>query len=62
MTTAAEIGNAAIREAVESGLAECTEPQQALFHRIYPNLSDSELSEAYDLIQRTLRKNRTVRS
>jgi len=57
MDTAADIGNAAIRDAVQAGLAQCTQAQRDLFDRIYPGLPDSKLAEAYDLIQRTLRKN-----
>lgn len=60
--SAADIGNAAIREAVQTGLEKCTQPQRDFFVRIYPVLPDSKLAEAYDLIERTLRKNGEGRS
>ena len=46
-----------IRAAIEIDLAQCTEPQRALFARMYPDgPSDDQLERAYDQIQRTLIK------
>jgi hypothetical protein len=54
MTTALEIQENALRNAVADGLAELTAPQRALFHRIYgENVVAKDLVAAHDLVDRT---------
>ena len=54
MKTASDL----IRAAIKADLAKCTEPQQALFSRMYPDgPHDDQLERTYDQIQRTLAKN-----
>jgi hypothetical protein len=55
--SATEIGNAAIRESMNEGLAKLSGGQLDLFRRMYgEHVPDEKLSEAHDVIQRTLRK------
>ena len=44
--------------AIEEALSYCTEAQQSLFRRMYPDGPDPEqMDHAYDQIQRTTAKN-----
>lgn len=54
--SATEIGNAAIRESMNEGLAKLSDGQRDLFRRIYGEVPDDKLAEAHDLVQRTLCK------
>jgi hypothetical protein len=60
--TAADIQERALRNAVADALTECTEKQRAFFHRIYgERIPASKLPDAWDLVQRTIRKNEAGR-
>lgn len=55
--TAEQIGNAAVRQSMEAGLAKLNAGQLDLFRRLYgENVPDAKLAQAHDLIQRTLSK------
>lgn len=48
-----------LANAIYEKLSECTEEQQALFARMYPDgPSDDQLKRALDQVERTLTKNR----
>jgi len=50
------------RELLREALEQCTEEQQAFFHRIFPaGVPESKLVGAIDLCERTIRKNKAGR-
>ena len=49
------------RRLLADRLGQCTEKQQAFFHKVYPNgVSAGRLENAIDLCERTIRKNETA--
>ena len=50
-----------LRSSIKDALAQCTERQQAFFHKIYPKgvngIADSNLQTALELCERTIAKN-----
>jgi len=60
--SAKQIASYAVRQALEDCLAQCTRPQQDFFTRVYPDgVLDAKLEDAYELVQRTLKKNEAGR-
>lgn len=58
--TAQQVADDAVREATTALLSHCTDKQRALFDKIYPGgPSVEKLHNAYDLVRRTVNKNRT---
>lgn len=57
-TDSAAIAEAAVRDAIAKLLTECSSEQLGLIGRTYPHLGRDDLSEAYDLLIRTVVKNR----
>lgn len=50
------------RGLLKEALEQCTENQQAFFHRIFPDgVSEDKLVGAIDLCERTIRKNKSER-
>ena len=50
------------RGLLKESLEQCTEEQQAFFHRIFPTgVPDKKLVGAIDLCERTIRKNKKGR-
>lgn len=48
-----------LREEIKDRLEECTEDQQKLFNRMYPDgPSDEQVPTAYDQVRRTIDKNK----
>lgn len=64
--TAAQVRTKAVRDAIASLLAECTDKQRALLNQIHDaapwrglaNLPDYKVDETYELVRRTVIKNR----
>jgi hypothetical protein len=60
MNTLDKLTDAFKREQLAAQLAKCSQKQQDFFARLYPDGVPSEkLSSAYDLVERTIKKNLT---
>ena len=58
MNTLADKTEVFKREQLAIILTECSEAQQTLFRRIFPNgVPTDKLDSAYDLVERTIKKN-----
>lgn len=55
--SATEVGNAAIRESMNEGLAKLNGAQLGLFRRMFgEHVPDEKLQLAHDVVERTLQK------
>jgi hypothetical protein len=50
------------RQKVKDILAQCTPEQQEKFRRLFPDLRADQLVMAYDLCERTIKKNQSKES
>ena len=58
MTTLDKLTDVFKREQLAAQLAKCSQKQRDFFDRLYPKgVPSDKLSSAYDLVERTLKKN-----
>lgn len=55
--TGASIAYQAVHFELDKALDKLTQPQRELFAKVYPHVTEANVNVAFDLVQRTLRKN-----